>query len=419
MSYFSRKAVRESLSEDLVPDSVNLEAPSENLDAALAELPSLEVEMDEMDAASDVLESDIEKVEGHIETADEAIEEGEELDEGTVAQIEVGQESIRRRYRINTARVARESFRNGARGVTVVARESWQDTLKDLWARFLDLLKAARRKIIETKLKYFNAGKSAQSRSKKYTKAMEKLGSEKSKEDIQGAFIGYLSIDRKFDLDGSIQTARNLGGAMKTAIGQFTNSLNNVTHQIEVGEDGKLSQEGKEVDLGGVSSKLQTLPGLETAGSSYKVTAFPGDNYVQYGEVKSGDNTYTVLHVVNGGDKPDDNTIPTPSHGDIRKAISGLNAVGASFEKLLKDFDAYDRNVEKLEKAVEKLVDKFHKATEDTDRATLDVQRAAAKAEVDKYKACNRLAKTVNTTVIKGLDGFIKAGMGSYKKAKS
>lgn len=422
MSYFKRKAARESLVDDLVPDSINLEAPEENLDAQLAELPSLEAEMDEIDAASDVLESDIEKVEGHVDVAEAAIDEGEELDEGTVAQIEVSQESIRRRYGINSARVARESFRSGSRGATKVAHESWKDTLKDLWQRFLDLLKAARRKIIETKLKYFNAGKSAQSRSKKYTKLMDKVGSEKSKEEISGAFLGYLAVNRKFNLDESISIASSMGGKAATALATLTAQCDSATINITKGESEFKDSNGAALDMGGVSSKFTQLSGLDGDITDYKVAAFPGDIYVQYGEAAKGTGEsaikLSVMVVISGGDKPDDTSMATPTHGDIRKAITGLNKVGLSFEKLLKDFDAYDKKVESLEKAVETLTNKFDKATEDTDRETLQAQRIVARSVVDNYKAANRLAKSVNATVIKGLDGFIKAGMGAYKKSK-
>lgn len=419
MGYFHRKLAREALQEEsMVPDSVNLESPDENLETQLAELPSAEAELDQMDAAAEVLEDDIAAVETHVDMADDAVDQGEELSEDVVKEIEVAQESIRRRYGLSVAKVGAESFRNGARGATKVAQESWQDTLKGLWEKFLELCKAAINKVKELKLKYLNAGKSAVNASKKYREAMKKLGTEKSKEEISGDFISKLAINRQFDIDKSIEIAKTLSGKMSAAAAGFAREVSSVAETVKLVDGKPVRGDGKEVDFGGVTAKISQLSSVDNADQVYGINAFPGDVYVQQAKIKKGEVEWLDIAVLDGGSKPDATTIPTPSHQQIDRAISGLAQVGTGFEKTLQDFRGYDDGLAKLEKAAEKLVDDYHKKTEDAEREAADVLRQQANAEVRKYKAVNSLARKVNGNVIKGLNGYIKAAMGAYKKAK-
>lgn len=419
MGYFHRKLAREALQEEsMVPDSVNLESPDENLETQLAELPSAEAELDQMDAAAEVLEDDIAAVETHVDMADEAVDQGEELSEDVVKEIEVAQESIRRRYGLSVAKVGAESFRNGARGVTKVAQESWQDTLKGLWEKFLELCKAAINKVKELKLKYLNAGKSAVSASKKYREMMKKLGTEKSKDEISGDFISKLAINRQFDIDKSIETAKTLSGKMSAAAAGFAREVGTVAEMVKLVDGKAVRGDGKEVDFGGVTAKISQLSSVDNADQIYGINAFPGDVYVQQAKIKKGEVEWLDIAVLDGGSKPDATTIPTPSHQQIDRAISGLAQVGTGFEKTLQDFRGYDDGLAKLEKAAEKLVEDYHKKTEDAEREAADVLRQQANAEVRKYKAVNSLARKVNGNVIKGLNGYIKTAMGAYKKAK-
>ncbi|ANZ48631.1 internal head protein [Erwinia phage vB_EamM_ChrisDB] len=425
MANFSqRKIARESI-EGSNPNEIdglsNVEPGEENLDTQLAEMASDDAQLEQLEGDGQTLSDDIDRTESAVSAADEAEANGEELSEESIAHTEVAQESIRRRWGIDVPRVARESFRRG-RGMTKAAGEGWKDTLKDLWKRFIEFCKTVVNKIRDVKLKYLNVGKTAQGRAKKYLEAIRKLG-KKEKDNISGGFISKLSIDGKFNIDSSIAVAKDVvGGKVKGAISAMAAQADSTATYVAKTADGETqaatSIGGGKVELfGTTATKLQNLPQFEN-GEGQKLMALPGNAYIQSGSKSlAGDAEFVAIAFMATGDATDDKEIETPATGKLSVAASALDTIGKGFEKVLQDFRAYDSGVEKLLKAAESAAAKFDKATEDSDRQVLSAARSAADQAVKNYQTLHRAVSYTANTVITGLNGYIGAGIGAYKKA--
>lgn len=431
-NFMKRKIARESIESDVELDGLtNVEQPEENLETQLSELADEDSQLDQLMTDGDVLAEDTEVAERHVEIAERAEEDGEELSETAAAAIEVAQESIRRRWAISSPRVARESFRAG-RGATRVATESWKDTLKDLWKRFLELVQAAIDKGHDLLLKITNVGKSAVARSKKYEKAIDNLGSKK-KDEISGGFVTKLAMDGKFEPVASMDTAKALvtGGkakAMAEAAGKMIVGAAKYSVVAADGQDPKVVDlDGKEVSLPSkVSGKIKTLPGLEPeegGTTSYSVMALPGNNYIQYGKkelnVAEGKSDFhTVVVFLAAGDQADETTAKTPTGAELRAANGALKSIGEGYEKILKDFRSLNDNMKKAKSEVQKAVDKFDRSKEEN----RDYLRNARTIAQDALRSCQATNKAVHTTVrnvISGLSGYIGAGIAAYERKSS
>lgn len=421
MNFKQRQAARESVSiEDTNAGLSNIATGEENLDVQLAEVSPLDTELDQLAGDAEVLSDDTTRIERSIEGAQIAVDQGDEVPEADLTPELVAGESIRRRWQLSNPRVARESYRRG-RGLTKTALEGWKDTLKGLWDALVDLIKATIKKVKELKLKYFNVGKSAVKRSKAYEEKLKKLGSKKNKDEISGGFVNKLSIDGKFDADGSASIAKAaFGGKIKAAISSLTSSADAAAQFTVTAADGSATFSGPEkVELfGSAGSKLKSLPAFEEdATSTQNVLSLPGNAYIQSGTKKLGDENYVAVAFTTTGDANDEKKIPTPGVDKLRAANSSLKVIGEGFEKVLKDFDSFDNALGKLEKAAEDVAKKFDKATEDADRTALTHARRIADQQVRNYQTMNRAAQYLGRTVIAGLSGYVAAGISAYGKA--
>ncbi|WP_201790587.1 hypothetical protein, partial [Escherichia coli] len=178
MANFAKtRAARESMeaADEVIDGISNVEPAEENLDVQLADVASIDGQLDQLETDGETLAADTERTEDAIEQAEEAVANGEEMPEEAVALHEVAQESIARRWNLERTKLARESYRRG-RGMTAAAQEGWKETLKGLYERFIQFCKEVIAKIKDLKLKYFNVGKTAQKRAKKYQEMIRKLG---------------------------------------------------------------------------------------------------------------------------------------------------------------------------------------------------------------------------------------------------
>jgi len=423
MNFAQRNLARESIegaADDQIDGLSNIESSEDNLDVQLTEVASLDGQLDQLDGDQNTLTSDTERTEAAIDQAQEPIENGEELPEEAVAASEVAQESIRRRWGLERTKLARESYRR-SRGMTKAAQEGWKETLKDLYKRFIEFCKAVINKIKEIKLKYFNVGKTAQKRAKKFQEAIKKLG-KRNKEEISGGFITKLSIEGKFNPDQSIALAKEVtvGSKAKSAITALSTQAGNAATQMSKAAEGDATASAGDtkVDLfGTAASKLRNLPQFEN-GESQTLHALPGNAYIQAGSKKIGEADFTAVGFMTTGDSAEEKNAPTPDVGKLSSAASGLEAIGKGFEKVLQDFRSYDSEVEKLEKAAEKASAAFDKATDEGDRTALSHARTAADQAVRNYQTLHRAVSYVANTVISGLNGYIGAGIGAYAKQK-
>lgn len=428
MSNFAKRMVaRESIENDSVIEGLsNVETPEENLETQLAEMGSEDAALDQLMSDGEVLSDDTEVAEAHVEMAETAEENGEELSETTAAAIEIAQESIRRRWVLDSPRVARESFRSG-RGATAVARESWKDTLKQMMVRLMELIQAGIDRAHDLLLKVTNVGKAAVARSKKYEKVIDNLGT-KEKDEISGGFITKLSVDGKFASADAIQIGRDFvaGGKIKAVLAAVTESVKNADKFVVAAADGEVTLSavngGAKRDFPAkVSAKVKELPGITTTDATqYEVFALPGNNYVQSAEValdlpEGAKGSHVVTVFLSGGDASEDTTVKTPSVADLRSANSALKVIGEGYEKIVKDFRASNDQLKKLKDAVKKASDKFNTSKED-DRDTLRNARVIATASLSSTQAVNKAVHTSVRNVISGVSGYIGASAAAYKK---
>lgn len=426
-NFYQRQAARESVGEgDNNIDSLSAIAPvEENLDQQLADLASEDQGLDALAQDGEVLSDDIARTETAVDTATEAVEQGEEVSEEAVEKAEVAQESVRRRWGIVNERVATESFRR-SRGLAKAAQESWRDTLKQLYQRFVEFLKTVKNKIKDLRLKYFNVGKTAQKRAKAYNERIRKLGKKKS-DNISGSFITKLSINGAFNADESISIAQAVtGGGKSKAVMDKVKALADAaaTMMVKDGEEYKFQAGGAAVELfGSASTKLRALPQFEDAADAGKVYALPGNAYIQAAtkklNTKDGEKDYFAVGFTSTGDAADDKQIDTPAIPALSKAATALERIGKDYEKLLQDFRGYETELDKLEKEAEKIAAKFDKSTEDEERAGLSNARTIADAAVRNYQNVFRAANYVARGVIDGLNGYVGAGIGAYESSKS
>ncbi|ANZ48905.1 internal head protein [Erwinia phage vB_EamM_EarlPhillipIV] len=431
MNFMQKRAARESIEDGATDAGIsNISTGEDNLDVQLAEVAPLDQQMDQLAGDGEVLAADTERTEAAIDTAEEALSAGEELPEEELAPAIVAGESIRRRWKLETPQVARESFRRG-RGLTRSACEGWKENLKKLWQAFIEMVKTVIRKAKELKLKYFNVGKSAVKRAKAYEEKLKKLGSKKQKDEISGSFVDKLSVEGKFDPDQSASIAKDAtSGKAKGAISKLAAQADRAALFVVSASDGGDASfsdpAGAGVELFGTAgTKLRVLPQFDDASGIDKmqtIMALPGNAYIQTASktlaIKDGEATLQVVAFTTTGDANDEKNVPTPDAGKLRAATSSLKAIGENFEKVLKDFDAYDRELEKLEKAADKASKAFDKATEDGDRTLLSNARTVADQAVRNYQALNRGVQHVGRTVIAGLSGYIGAGIGAYGNSK-
>lgn len=437
-NFAQRKIARESVESE--PGEIdglsNVEPGVENLDQQLAEMASEDAQLDGLAGDGETLTADTERTEAAIGDAQDAIANGEELSEESIAHTEVAQESIRRRWGLDRPKLARESYRRG-RGMTVAAEAGWKDTLKDLYKRFIEFVKSVIAKLKDLKLKYFNVGKTAQGRAKKYQELLRKLG-KKNKDEIGGGWISKLSIEGAFNADGSIAIAKEVTtGKAKGAIAALAKQADAASVYMSKAADGEVtaqkqsggSSQGGEglillsdaptyekVELfGSAASKMKNLPEFED-GESSRLLALPGNAYIQVGNKRlSGNVAFAALAFMATGDSAAEKTIATPEQSKLTAACSALDSIGKGFEVVLKDFRSYDAEITKLEQAADKAQAAFDKA-EDGAREALSSARSVADQSVKNYQTLNRAVAFVAGGVINGLNGYIGAGIGAYAK---
>ena len=276
-------------------------------------------------------------------------------------------------------------------------------------------------KIKDLKLKYFNVGKTAQKRAKKYQEMLRKLGKQK-KDEISGGFITKLSIEGKFDAAGSIAIAKEVtAGKAKGSISVLEKQAGEAVTAVSKGDDDafKAMRGDQPVELfGKAASKLHTLPNFEK-GDASKLLALPGNAYVQAGTKElAGGHKFTAIAFMSTGDASEDKDVKTPSVSEMAGAASALEAIGKGFEAVLKDFRAYDAEIVKLQQAAEKAATALNTEKDQSKWDGLRNARQAADWSVKNYQTLNRAVSYVANTVISGLNGYLGAGIGAYEKSK-
>ncbi|EED6472229.1 hypothetical protein XI41_25690, partial [Salmonella enterica subsp. enterica serovar Derby] len=209
-NFVKSKLARESVegAGTVVPDGIEL--PAESVEGTLADIEHDTKPIDQLDAEADVLAEDGDETDAQLDAVDaaeaaadgegedgeEPMEVEEDMPDEAAEQLDVAQESIRKRWAFDhRVSVAQESY--GARKRRQVARESLWEDIKAFLQRIFDWLKEQGRKIKDRWLKFSNQGKSIQARAKKYDAALRGLGKQK-KDTVSGGFIKNLTTGGKF-----------------------------------------------------------------------------------------------------------------------------------------------------------------------------------------------------------------------------
>lgn len=395
MSNFWKKQVaQESANAALEPGSIEL--PEEAVETHLAEVQEDTAEIELLDRDGAILADDADETDAQIELIDEGEESGEDMTEAEVESLDVAQESIRKRWGIERRSVAQESA-GSSRSRRVVARESLVDDAKTLIKRFIEWLKELGRKAKERWLKFHNAGKTIQGRSKKFEAKLRNLGTKK-KDTITGGFIKMLSKDGKFVGDN----AAELKSAMKMA--QDTQDVQAKMYEgLATGIPKLLDGEG------GNFKDTLNADGLFGNGP----TQVLGNYVVQRGEE---DEAGTPLEFVESQAEVADE-VPTPASTLLASLNDIYNLVGKELEKQLQAFRKTEKAQADLEKAMEKILSAIGKAEgEDSKAAKAKAARKIAQTGSSRASIVSKIGAHLWKTLPSGINGYIAAGIGAYGK---
>lgn len=364
-------------------------------------------EVEQLEKDGDALAADMEQL-GSIGNY---IDNVSELSEDSFEAINVAQESIRKRWGINVAKVAQESHGSAA-DLRLVAQEANKEGKKTLWSRFIAWLKEMAAKLKERWLKFHNAGKTLTKRAKAYKETIKGLGKKKD-DKVSGGWISQLTVNNTF--------IGNDGSAIKDQINYAKKSqkaqaaiLETVRKEIlgafNLDDDKKFSI----YNNGIAASQL-----VETMKKSLDSKDIIGNKYVA--ALGEGENFTYELHDRDGGVQDE---IDTPTLNALEQIVGSLDNFGKELEGQLLEFRKTNelRNKvvsleSKLDKAISGISGGLSKGKSDefTDNlgkivqslTTLTISRTNTISQAESF-----IWKNLGT----GLDSYIKASIAAYGK---
>ncbi len=415
-NFWQRKVAREDAGTDIVPD--NTELPLESVEGVLSEVASDTAVIDQQDNEAALLTEDAGETEAQFDAVDadvkaaEAGEEGveEDIPEDAVEQIDVAQESVRRRWGLNNRQTcARESY--GSTNRRVAVRESLWDDVKAFFRRIWEWLKAQGRKLKDRWINFHNQGKSIQKRSKKYDAAIRQLGSIKSGQDeLKGGFIKSLTQGGIFvgnnvgDLNTLLTNTGKTCEMIQAIIDEMTPVVDHAANILKADDVKHVANFKKRVDTvfasGGASSQ-------ECLG-----------NMVLKSEGEDDDWNLTFVE----SDKDVPTEVKTPAIPLMNSINTFYNKLGIEVEKRAKAYEKTDASREKYQKAIEKLLNKVDKVDAKDNADAVEAIRKL-RGEVSKANGATglleRVAANSITCMTSGINGYLSAAIGAYEKRKS
>lgn len=394
MSNFWKKQVaQESANATLEPGSIEL--PEEAVETHLAEVQEDTAEIELLDRDGAILEDDADETDAQTDLVDEGEEAGEDMTEDEVESLDVAQESIRKRWGIERRSVAQESA-GSSRSRRVVARESLVEDAKTLVKRFIEWLKEIGRKAKERWLKFHNAGKTIQGRSKKFEAKLRNLGSKK-KDTITGGFIKQLSKGGEF--------IGNNMAEMKSQLSLAKDSLEAQTALYAHGKEVVDKILGGETGVAGDILRTIQSKGL-------KGTKVIGGMQINFKEESES----TVVEFTEDSSEVKDE-VSTPSSSELASLNDFYNLLGKDLEKQLQDFRKTDKARTDLEKVMDKVVAAIGKKEgEEGGEKAARVARKMAQATASNAQLVSKAGAHIWKTLPSGVNGYLSAGIGAYGK---
>lgn len=394
MSNFWKKQVaQESANATLEPGSIEL--PEEAVETHLAEVQEDTAEIELLDRDGAILEDDADETDAQTDLVDEGEEAGEDMTEDEVESLDVAQESIRKRWGIERRSVAQESA-GSSRSRRVVARESLVEDAKTLVKRFIEWLKEIGRKAKERWLKFHNAGKTIQGRSKKFEAKLRNLGSKK-KDTISGGFIKQLSKGGEF--------IGNNMAEMKSQLSLAKDSLEAQTALYAHGKEVVDKILGGETGVAGDILRTIQSKGL-------KGTKVIGGMQINFKEESES----SVVEFTEDSSEVKDE-VSTPSSSELASLNDFYNLLGKDLEKQLQDFRKTDKARADLEKVMDKVVAAIGKKEgEEGGEKAARVARKMAQATASNAQLVSKAGAHIWKTLPSGVNGYLSAGIGAYGK---
>lgn len=418
-NFAQRKIARESVegAGTIVPDGIEL--PAESVEGTLADIEHDTKPIDQMDAEADVMAEDGDETDAQLDAVDAAEaaaagegEEGEEpmeveedMPDEAAEQLDVAQESIRKRWAFDhRVSVAQESY--GSRRRRQVARESLWDDIKAFLQRIWDWLKEQGRKIKDRWLKFSNQGKSIQARAKKYDSAIRKLGKQK-KDTISGGFIKNLTEGGKF-IGEDVAAMKRVMSSVGGIYGLQDNVVSEATALVNTVESGKMASgfaAAVNKSVGAKSGDLQLL-----------------GNQVGRADVKVNGDDLEASFTVIDAEGSVESSVSTPSLSALSSVVAFFNQLGKAVEENVKAYHKNNQAQATYEQAIEKLLKRIDGVKID-DKPDLTnnvrVARRAITITNQFISFTERCIATCQKNLIAGVNGYISAGISAYEKSKS
>lgn len=406
-----------AMEEDLVDAADTLlEDPSASMEKDFEQIVAQEGDEALTMFQGEMLDDDIAGMEEQHEVLNTSLQAGGMTPVGIMA-VHKAVSRYANKYGIRTQAVAQEDFDDTAsrEQATNVAMEGLKEMVANAWTSFMKWLRDIIAKGKEKLAGFTNAGKSIKKRAEKLEEAIAKGFGVKDKDKVSGGWIKSCVIDEKVNWTGTLEFANKTLAEMLGAAAEIGTSVNAESGKLQRAAAGQKVGDGASLpssvaNFGEKTSKKLQVPNGAT---DVKVSGLPGNSYLLKYKNNKGDE---CINFVQAPFTPNEKKLAPLSAADCTAAAKSMYKLGDALETKLKAVVDSNKQLEGLNDAV----DKAAKATKDVTPETRDAINAAlssARQGVINFKATERAATTTARTVAEGINGYVKASIGAYKKA--
>tara|TARA_Y100001960_G_scaffold147727_1_gene156242 strand:- start:4553 stop:5743 length:1191 start_codon:yes stop_codon:yes gene_type:complete len=334
------------------------------------------------------------------------IDSNSEMSKETFDAIQVGAESIRKRWGINTTKVAQESTAPEA-DLRKVAHEANNKGKETLWSRFIAWLKEMANKLKERWIKFSNAGKKLSNRSTSYKAAIKALG-EKKDDKISGPFIQGLTINNQFN-------GKDFSAIKKQV--DFAEKVQETQEKIlKTAHDSILDVFNLKGDklVSFFNAGTATVKLNKVMQSSLETTEIVGNRYLA--ALPDGDEMVYELRE-REENVPDE--VDTPSLPILTQACDALYSVGKDIEKQLLAFRKTNDlrlKIAGLEGKLQGTVDGLDAGTGDHGKMLMTMVQSVVTTTISRSNALSATESYIWKNLGTSLDKYIAAGIAAYNK---
>ncbi len=359
-------------------------------------------EVESLEKDGDVLAADMEQ----LDSVSTFLDGVETLGPDSFDAIQMGQESIRKRWGMERTIVARESVGDND-NLLIVAQEANRSGKETLWSRFIAWIKEMAGKLKERWIQFSNAGKKLFKRSVEYKKKIDKLG-EKKDDKISGGFIKGLTIDNKFSGDNFALLSDQVTFAQKVQKTQADILESSRTSLLDV-----FNLKDDQI-LAFYNQGTATLKLNKILKSSLSSTEIVGNRYLA--ALEDGDFMTYELREHEGGVVDD---VATPSLPILTQACDALYSIGKDLEKQLLAFRKSNDlrlKIAGLEGKLQGTVERFGDGSTEASRTLMKMTQQLATLTISRSNALASTESFIWKNLGTSLDQYISAGIGAYNK---